>query len=91
MNGPIAFAKPKRAVSRGAAQMVRACYKPAGSKRAYKVMAVVRKNKYGQFLLPEHTISAGFASRVWDIEWILLDALPPSMQTKFIKRARAVY
>lgn len=40
----------------------------------------LKKNENGQFILPPDTISAGFANRVWDIEW---DKLPLIESNKF--------
>lgn len=40
----------------------------------------LKKNESGQFILPPDTISAGFANRVWGIDW---DELPFIETNKF--------
>ena len=55
----------------------------------YKVNADendLKKNESGQFILPPDTMSAGFAYRVWDIDWDELPFIEPSKFNEILKK-----
>ena len=57
--------------------------------KLYKVNVdenILKKNESGQFILPADTISAGFANRVWGIDWDELPFIEPSKFNEILQK-----